>query len=941
MTTSSPSDAAGAGSTLRITRARGLSYRVPAEVTTPGAKYNFVVELTGTTPQDESFVGLGESQPRGWRTGDEPISSWAFLSEMVRQLEGFRLPLGDTTSAKHVIREQMRYFEGLADVFAFEPDRTHPFRGTMIGVEMALLDLWARAEKMTLTQLLGQKREKTSGILRAQHVGEIYDRVAAIQELRNGEYRRVRLSAKTKNFDVDDYMAWVTSINEKRRDGDAADKPLWIDFNGKFTREEASEFVEQVTAAALAGELAKKIVIEQPVPMRYGHHLVVLQQAIDRQVPADSDIDIRIMGDESVWDGASLENLDEVGGLRAINIRPAQVGGLLGTLDVAEQALERDPDTAIFLTRMIGASRITSGALRHLALSMPAISDANIVAVVEHALPVTELEGEGVIDDAPSLYADEDEAESIIDVVGDSEDTDEDESDEEAAEGDDEETPSHQSTSSKRRPRVPRYRQFSHAEAPGIGVRFTVNRLVGEIENIVSHPPTPVVQYEGMAPTVYNDVDNLHPLGANGSKGHLLEREALALGLNTVRYSKGAFIASDGENEPLTFKWSRNPLSSAVALALCTHKEGTRLQLQRSGIPVPQGRTFTNGDFGTAKAFAERIGYPVVVKPAMGVRGIGVVANIQDDQQLDAAFELMSGSKLGNQDFIVEKHVNGRDYRIVVVGDQVVAAILREPASVFGDGARTVAELMIDKNVARRRNPHLWARPAKYDAAARYELGRAGMTLESVPAPGERVQLANTCSLSQGGDSIDVLDEMHPSIIEACVKTVNSIPGLEYCGVDFLLEDHTKPLDEQDAGICELNAHAAIGNCEYPMYGTPRPVAKTLMRATVDHYGVNARPQPARHVTLKLRIRGKVTGVGFRKWLRRRARQSGVTGWVRNVNSRTLEAVISGPTAPTTALAASTILGPKRALPTTYTAEHIDAPKTNTFQILETAESDG
>src|SRR5699024_9857432 len=243
----------------------------------------------------------------------------------------------------------------------------------------------------------------------------------------------------------------------------------------------------------------------------------------------------------------------------------------------------------------------------------------------------------------------------------------------------------------------------------------------------------------------------------------------------------------------------------------------------------------------------------------------------------------MSGSKLGHQDFIVEKHVNGSDYRIVVIGDEVIAAIQREPSSVFGDGRSTIGELLVNKNVARRRNPHLWARPAKYDDAARHELRKAGRTLDTVLAEGEQQLLANTCSLSQGGDSIDVLDEMHPSIKEASVAAVKAMPGLFFCGVDFLLEDHTKPLDEQDAGICELNAHAAIGNCEYPMFGNGRPVAKTMMKATVEHFGFKAHAERAERLAIHLTMRGRVTGVGYRKWLRRRAGVSGIGGWVRNI----------------------------------------------------------
>ncbi|QSB15251.1 acylphosphatase [Natronosporangium hydrolyticum] len=448
--------------------------------------------------------------------------------------------------------------------------------------------------------------------------------------------------------------------------------------------------------------------------------------------------------------------------------------------------------------------------------------------------------------------------------------------------------------------------------------------------------PAPVApSHDGRPATVYDEVQFLKPLGSNGTKGHLLEREALALGLRTTRFSKGAFTATDGEHPPLVFKWSRSPRSSAVSLALCTHKEATRMRLRRAGVPVPKGRTFTNGDFASARAFAERIGYPVVVKPAMGVRGIGVVANIADERELNIAFDQLVKSRLGKDDFIVEQHVTGRDYRIVVVGDEVIAAILREPASVEGDGVHSVAELVANKNAARRLNPHLWGRPIKYDDAARFQLERVGLDLCSVPPPGQRVLLSNSCSLSQGGDSIDVLEELHPSIKEACVRAVKAVPGLWFCGIDFLIEDHTRDLAEQRAGICELNAHAAIGNCEYPLYGAPRQVARTVIAQCVEHYGLNTHDKPADRLALKLTIRGRVTRVGYRTWLQRHARSFGLTGWVRNIDAQTVEAVLVGDAVPASALAAATVLGPRRARPTSVDTVHINSPAVTDFEILE------
>lgn len=460
-------------------------------------------------------------------------------------------------------------------------------------------------------------------------------------------------------------------------------------------------------------------------------------------------------------------------------------------------------------------------------------------------------------------------------------------------------------------------------------------QVLRQVTDCVAIPPPPPPTHRGRSSTTYDEVPYLKPLGSNGTKGHLLEREALMLGLNTVRYSKGAFIATDNIHPPLIFKWSRTPRSSAVALALCTHKEATRMRLRQHGVPVPHGRTFAYGDFASARAFVERIGYPVVVKPAMGVRGIGVVANIRTAQELESAFDQLVSSRLGKDDFIVEQHISGSDYRIVVVGDKVIAAIQREPASVEGDGVHTVAELVVNKNVFRRLNPHLWGRPIKYETAARYQLERAGLTLTSVPAPGQQVVLSNTCSLSQGGDSIDVLDELHPSIKEACIRAVKAVPGLWFCGIDFLLEDHTRPLSEQQAGICELNAHAAIGNCEYPLYGTPRQVARTVFAECVERGGLVVNGKPADHLSLRLTIRGELSGVGYRSWLRRHARSFGITGWVRKIAPDTLEAVLVGDAVPVSALTAAAVLGPKRVHVTSVSTEHIAPPAVAGFEILE------
>lgn len=951
---------------LRITQAQAYSYRVPKTKTSESRPTNYLVMLKATTPDGRQIEGLGEGQPRSWRTGDDAGDSWVFLQAAVELLYDQHFSTADGGRALNEVRSYMRRLFERAHHYTADPEYKRPFRGTMLGVEVALLDLLAKARQETLAQFLGKKREAAA--LGPPTISPTTNYKALERKLKEQaeKYEYTRLTGAVDPEETLDFLVLATAVNRSQAVSRPT-KPLWVDLNGLLTRSGASKLLRQVASGIDAGTLPPQIILEQPVPVMYSDYLGTLRRQADEAVESSGvkGIDIRIVADESVSDLHNIARLRKVGGVGGINIRPAQAGGLLASMDLAHKLLEDEPDAKIFLTRMVGASRITASALRHLALALPRIDAAVVSSVVERTLRISHRvkpeeerkERDRLIfelsatqkRDSPQTE-DEITGTGSMQLIGN--DTDDDTDPDEPGEvddatdpssahaGDDETSPSRDGDSAKGAAgkayitaddaetytEADPVRRFRVRDVPGIGMDLRFAALVSEVRKAVSFPAPPEETYNGMPVSKYEDVDDLHPLGPNGSKGHLLEREALALGLDTTRYSKGAFTATDGDGEPVPFKWSRNPLSSAASLALCTHKEATRMQLQQAGVPVPAGRTFARGDYATAKEFVSRIGYPVVVKPSMGVRGIGVVANIQDEEQLDAALKLMAGSRLGDQDFIVEKHVHGADYRIVVIGDEVIAAIQREPSSVLGDGRSTIGELLIAKNIARKRNPHLWARPAKYDDAARHELEKAGRDLHTVLPEGERQLLANTCSLSQGGDSIDVLDEMHPSIKEASVAAVKAMPGLYFCGVDFLLEDHTKPLDQQDAGICELNAHAAIGNCEYPMFGTGRPVAKTMIRAAVDHLGLKARTERADEVALHLTVRGRVTGVNFRNWLRRRAGISGVSGWVRNVNRRTVEAVLVGPTDPTTAVVAAMILGPKRSVPTAYEAKHIPFP---------------
>jgi D-alanine-D-alanine ligase-like ATP-grasp enzyme/acylphosphatase len=800
------------GRRLVLRRVQSMAYNVDLPGRRLGAT-NVLVELRGSDETGDEIIGLGEGQPRDALTGDRTSTSWDFLTDCVQRLYQRELVITDAAGALTTVRAMMAEFRDVAAGYEADANRPVPFRGTLVALEVALLDLMSRALGVPLSELAGTTRFAAP----------------------NSE-----ATVLTGADSVADNLAILD---------DAPPGPLRLNLGGRLDRKSAAALVQAVGDAVSAKQLPEQVTLEQPVAMTDYDALPTLQRLADRATSERPDADLRIMANQALWRPETLgrrarlllkaKALARSGRVpRAAFISPAQVGGLLDSVSLAEEIQATSPDTQIVLENMLGTTEL----------------------------------GDAIV------------------------------------------------------------RPGSH---PGLGVTLPYAAVLSGVKELLTLPEPEPPAHGALSVNSYDEVDVIRPLGLNFTKGYLLEREALARGLSTKRFTRSAFVATDGVKEPLGFKRSRTPLSSALAMALCTHKEATRLRLQAAGVPVPRGRTFVQGDYTSARAFVERIGYPVVVKPAMGVSGAGVVANIQDEAALQRAFDGLEATRFGSGDFIVEQHIRGNDHRIVVVGDEVVGAIMRDPASVDGDGQRSIAELIVAKNAARRLNPHLWGRPIKYDAEARARLEHAGLTLDDVPAAGQRVTLSHSGNLALGADSVDVLDTLHPSIKEACIRAVRAVPGMTYCGIDFLLEDHSKPLDEQQAAICELNAHAAIGNCEYPIYGTPREVARRLIEQCIDQFELAATPERVERLALKLTIRGKVSGVGFRAWMERKAAEFGLTGWVRNVDERTVEAVIVGDLIPTSALAAASITGPRAAAPTEVITTHIPEPNLTGFQVVK------
>jgi len=264
--------------------------------------------------------------------------------------------------------------------------------------------------------------------------------------------------------------------------------------------------------------------------------------------------------------------------------------------------------------------------------------------------------------------------------------------------------------------------------------------------------------------------------------------------------------------------------TSAVAESIAQDKDLTKRLLAAAGVPVPIGRPVSDPD--DAWVVAEEIGLPVVCKPQDGNQGKGVTVNIVSREQLDIAFK--AAAEIG--EVMVEKYLPGNDFRLLVVGDKLVAAARRDPPHVIGDGVLTVRALVDKVNADPRRGEgHATSlTKIRFDDIAIARLDVQGLKPDSVPEKGRRVILRNNANLSTGGTATDVTDDVHPEVAARAIAAAQTI-GLEICGVDVLCESVHKPLEDQNGGIVEVNAAPGLRMHLSPSYGKGRNVGEAMV----------------------------------------------------------------------------------------------------------------
>ncbi len=324
------------------------------------------------------------------------------------------------------------------------------------------------------------------------------------------------------------------------------------------------------------------------------------------------------------------------------------------------------------------------------------------------------------------------------------------------------------------------------------------------------------------------DIQNLREFRENErlgpSTGSIVE-EAIRRKIPYIRLNRHSLVQLGYGINQCRIQATVASTTSSIAVELACDKEETKNLLEASEIPVPRGRIIYDEE--DLKACIDKIGYPIVTKPVNGNHGKGATTNIKNWED---AVEGLKAAKVYGRAVICEKFITGRDFRVLVINYKFVAAALRTPAAVIGDGKHTVQELIdIVNSDPRRGYGHEKVLTAiKVDGFTMDMLVKKGYTLETVIAKGEELWLKPTANLSTGGTATDVTDFVHPNNVFMCERIARII-GLDICGIDIMTDDLTVPITDNGGAVLEVNAAPGFRMHLDPTDGLPRNVAEPVI----------------------------------------------------------------------------------------------------------------
>lgn len=278
----------------------------------------------------------------------------------------------------------------------------------------------------------------------------------------------------------------------------------------------------------------------------------------------------------------------------------------------------------------------------------------------------------------------------------------------------------------------------------------------------------------------------------------------------------GLFTLSHGGRR-IRCKESLTDLTSSISMSLCQDKSLTHKTLSLAGLNVPTQQLAGNADDNLA--FLEAHGR-LVVKPLDGEQGNGVAVDLTSIEQVQAAVET---ARSFDHRVLLESFHLGLDLRIVVIGFEVVAAAIRRPAQIVGDGHHHILQL-IEAQSRRRQAATAGESRIPQDAETLRAVQAAGYEYDSVLPAGELLTVRRTANLHTGGCLEDVTAILHPVLKDAAIRAARAL-DIPVVGLDMMVS----AADQPEYVFIEANERAGLANHE------PQPTAERFIDLLFPH----------------------------------------------------------------------------------------------------------
>jgi cyanophycin synthetase len=308
------------------------------------------------------------------------------------------------------------------------------------------------------------------------------------------------------------------------------------------------------------------------------------------------------------------------------------------------------------------------------------------------------------------------------------------------------------------------------------------------------------------------------------STGSIVD-EAIARDIPFIRINSESLVQLGYGKNQVRFRATMTDRTSSIAVDLASNKDETKRMLKDAAIPVAKGVCISNPD--DLEDAVKSVGFPLVFKPLDGNHGKGASINVKT---LEEAVEAFAHAKKYSRKIIIEKFITGYDFRVLVINNRFIAAALREPAHVIGDGKSTIQQLIDKENLDPRRGygHENVLTEISVDRETLEQLAKKEYNLETVLKKDEHCYLKGTANLSTGGTSTDITDIVHPHNIFICER-ISRVIGLDICGIDIMASNLSEPLEVTGGVVLEVNAAPGFRMHLAPAKGLPRNVAAPVI----------------------------------------------------------------------------------------------------------------